>query len=89
MLTCPAGRAEVKIWIVLVAAFMVMLMTELTDWAGEPASLTCTVNAKLPAWVGIPAIWPDAETLKPVGKEPVVIDQLYGAVPPLADRDAE
>ena len=49
------------------------------------ASLTCTVNDAVPAVVGVPLICPvELLSVSPVGKEPALIDQLYGVVPPLA-----
>ena len=57
--------------------------------AGEPESVTCTVNEDVPAAVGVPEIAPLLERLKPVFNDPDVTDHLYGVVPPLAARDAE
>jgi hypothetical protein len=49
------------------------------------ASVTCTVNDTVPAVVGVPEITPvDAARFNPAGKEPELIDQVYGVVPPLA-----
>ena len=50
----------------------------------EFASLTDTVNMNDPACVGIPEMVPvDALMFKPGGSCPDVIENLYGAVPPL------
>jgi hypothetical protein len=57
--------------------------------AVELEPLTCTVNEALPACAGIPLIWPDEANNIPVGNDPEAIDQLYGGVPPLADKDVE
>ena len=48
------------------------------------ASVTCTVNDAVPAVVGVPLICPVEPSVNPAGKEPPLIDQLYGVVPPLA-----
>ena len=48
------------------------------------ASVTCTVNDAVPAVVGVPLICPVELSVSPAGKEPALIDQLYGVVPPLA-----
>ena len=54
------------------------------------ASVTCTVNDTVPVVVGVPEITPvDATRLNPVGNEPELIDQVYGAVPPLACKVVE
>jgi hypothetical protein len=50
-----------------------------------PASFTCTVNDTVPKVVGVPLICPVVLfSVRPAGKEPVLIAQLYGVVPPLA-----
>jgi hypothetical protein len=56
---------------------------------GEPESFTCTVKAEVPACVGVPEIKPEPEIVIPTGKLPFVIDQLYGAVPPVAAKVVE
>jgi hypothetical protein len=54
-------------------------------WAGEPASLRVTPKEKFPLPVGFPEMIPvDAAKLSPSGRVPEVIDQVYGAVPPVA-----
>ena len=54
------------------------------------ASVTCAVKLKLPALVGIPVMAPlVASNVRPAGKEPDVMDQRYGGVPPTAFRLAE
>jgi hypothetical protein len=58
-------------------------------FAGEDESATCTVKEEFPACVGIPLIVPLAARVKPVGNVPEVMDQLYGAVPPVAVNVAE
>lgn len=55
------------------------------ELAGDEESDTCTVKLDVPAVVGVPVIAPlVAFKLKPAGKVPVVIFQLYGAIPPVA-----
>jgi hypothetical protein len=50
-------------------------------------SFTITPSAKVPLTVGVPLITPVEEVrFKPAGKLPEVIDQMYGCVPPVADR---
>jgi hypothetical protein len=53
---------------------------------GVPESCAWNVTALLvTAAVGVPVIAPvEAFRFKPAGSEPLVIDQLYGVVPPLA-----
>jgi len=49
------------------------------------ASFTCAVNDAVPAVVGVPLICPvELLSVSPACKEPALIDQLYGVVPPLA-----
>ena len=48
------------------------------------ASFTCTVNDAVPAVVGVPLTCPVELSASPAGKEPALIDQLYGVAPPLA-----
>jgi len=56
---------------------------------GELESVTLTVNDEVPDAVGVPETWPEGERVSPGGNEPAVMDQLYGAVPPLTDKVAE
>src|ERR1700757_2922010 len=53
---------------------------------GEPASVTCTVNANVPTAVGVPLRTPAALRVSPVGSgpEPAASDQTYGVNPPPA-----
>jgi hypothetical protein len=54
------------------------------------ASLVLTVKLKVPAREGLPVMRPDDEaTDKPGGNCPDVIDQKYGATPPVAASPAE
>ncbi len=51
----------------------------------EDASVTFTVNGNVPDCVGAPATTPvEAFRLKPLGRVPEGMLQLYGEVPPLA-----
>jgi hypothetical protein len=71
------------------AAVTVILKTLVAVPAGLAESLTLTVKLKVPVAVGVPEIAPVLVKLRPAGKEPLVIDQLYGVVPPLAASVAE
>lgn len=60
------------------SAFVPMLLAE---------SVTSTVNEDVPAFGGVPEITPvDAFSVSPVGRLPVLIDHVYGEMPPLTDR---
>lgn len=52
--------------------------------AGLLASLTVTVKLNAPLVAGVPPIMPPDEIERPPGNRPPVIDQAYGAVPPVA-----
>jgi len=56
---------------------------------GLPASLSWAVKLKLPAAVGVPAITPLLDKRQARGQGSVVIDQVYGRVPPPAASVAE
>lgn len=48
------------------------------------------MKLKVPLAVGVPEIRPVlVERLRPAGRLPVLIDQAYGVVPPVASREAE
>jgi hypothetical protein len=53
---------------------------------GVVESVTLAVKLKEPAVVGVPEIVPVAESVRPAGKAPEVMLQLYGVVPPLAAK---
>jgi hypothetical protein len=57
--------------------------------AGELESVTLTVTEEVPVVVGVPLIAPEMLSVRPAGKEPELIDQVYGEVPPLAAKVAE
>ena len=60
----------------ILSAFVAMLF---------PASLTCIVKDAVPAVVGVPLICPvELFSVRPAGKEPEMIAQVYGVVPALA-----
>jgi hypothetical protein len=57
---------------------------------GLEESATVAVKLKVPLAVGVPDIRPVlAARLRPEGRLPEVIDQVYGVVPPVARRDLE
>ena len=67
-----------------------MLKPLLAVAAGLAESVARTVKLKVPLAVGVPVMAPVAAfKLSPAGSEPLVIDQVYGAVPPLAASVAE
>lgn len=52
---------------------------------GELESCVCMVTEKAPDCVGVPLIAPlEPSKLRPVGSEPPLMLQVYGAFPPLA-----
>src|SRR5215472_416172 len=52
--------------------------------AGDPLSVTATVNVVAPFAVGVPEIKPALESVSPAGKLPDAIDHVYPGVPPVA-----
>jgi hypothetical protein len=48
------------------------------------ASVAEIVNVKFPAWVGVPETAPEGSIFKPGGNAPIVIANVYGAVPAMA-----
>lgn len=77
--TVPFGSVPV---IVNAAGLITMVSFALTFCAGLPASVTFTVMGDEPAVVGVPLTVHPASA-RPAGSAPV-IEQEYGAVPPLA-----
>jgi hypothetical protein len=63
----------------------------LSDWVAVPfeLSLTCTVNPAVPGALGVPLIVPPAESDSPVGSEPLLTDQTYPPLPPVAESVCE
>ena len=59
-------------------------------FAEEDESLTWIVKLKVPKVVGVPEITPVAPfNVNPVGRDPELIFQLYGLVPPVACKVCE
>jgi hypothetical protein len=57
---------------------------------GELASATRAVKLAVPAVVGVPETTPvDAFRLRPEGREPALMLQAYGVLPPVATRVCE
>jgi len=64
-----------------------MLRFAVAVCTGELESCTCTVKDKVPEEVGVPPIAPlDLVKDKPAGSCPADTVQLYGEVPPVAER---
>ena len=77
-----AGNGEV---VVIPSAAGLIVMESDLDAVCERLSVTCTTKLATVAPVGVPLIAP-AESVKPDGSVPDVIDQVYGAVPPEAAK---
>jgi len=60
------------------------VMLRLLDAVWAVASVTWTVKGKEPAEVGVPEMLPEELSARPLGREPLPSDQLYGVVPPAA-----
>ena len=68
-----------------VAAAMLRENVRVAVCCVELESLTTTAIEKLPLTVGVPERLPVvAERLSPAGRLPEPVDQVYGAVPPVA-----
>jgi hypothetical protein len=52
------------------------------------ASTTFTVKVEIPDAAGVPLIW-EPDKFRPEGRAPVVMDHVYGTVPPLACKVCE
>src|SRR5687767_13798828 len=50
------------------------------------AAVARTVNVKVPAVVNVPDNTPAGVSVRPAGNAPAVTANVYGAVPPLADK---
>ena len=73
----------------VLAAAMLMLSACVAVAGVEAESVAFTVKFAVPATVGVPVIAPvPAFSVKPVGREPVVIDQVTAPVPPVAPNVA-
>ena len=67
------------------AATRERVTVDVAVWTGGPASLTVTPKEKLPLPVGVPEIAPvEGFKLRPVGRDPEEIAQVYGEAPPVA-----
>jgi hypothetical protein len=51
---------------------------------GELESTTLSVKLNVPAAVGVPEMVPPEDSVRPAGRAPELMLQLYGVVPPLA-----
>ena len=63
---------------------MVRLRFAVAVAGGLCESLTCTVKRWVPWLVGVPVMAPEELKVRPAGKLPEVIDQVYGGTPPEA-----
>ena len=78
----PAGSLAV---LIDSEADMVMLSDLVT--VVRLASFICTVKVLAPAVVGVPEMIPvEAARVRPAGRVPEAIDQVYGVWPPVAAR---
>ena len=46
--------------------------------------MTATVKVEVPEFVGVPAIVPEGDKVRPRGNAPDFREKVYGCVPPLA-----
>ena len=68
--------------VVIVGATVAAVITILNAFVALPALLVAfTVKLEVPAAVGVPEITPDAESVKPLGKLPLVSNHVIGVVP--------
>jgi hypothetical protein len=91
LLTVPEGNDEEVIVRVAggAAATTIDIAADFV-WTGLPLSVTVAVNLDVPLAVGVPEIAPLlTDKLRPAGRLPVLIDHVYGAVPPLAWGEPE
>jgi len=69
--------------VVIVRPAVTLTVKDRVAFADSPSD-TCIVKLKSPAAVGLPVMSPlDGFNARPGGNDPVVIDQLYGDLPPL------
>ena len=66
------------------AAVVVSDSTCVAVAAGVWRSRACTVNVAVSTAVGVPEMTPALSNARPAGKAPAIMDQAYGAVPPVA-----
>jgi hypothetical protein len=67
---------------------MVRLRFAVAVAGGVCESLTCTVKSWVPWLVGAPVMAAEELRVRPAGKLPEVIDQVYGGAPPEAASEA-
>jgi hypothetical protein len=83
--TCPEGTETVLICTGVTAAATVRVNDLVVVCAvGVVESVTLAVKLKEPDAVGVPEIVPAEDSVRPPGKAPALMLQLYGVVPPLA-----
>ena len=68
------------------ASVIVILSCCVSVEAGASLSVTFTVNVSIPATEGVPEITPEDDNDKPAGNTPLSKLQLYGEIPPIAER---
>jgi len=78
----PAGRGDD----VVIESCAVIVIESALVAVCDALSVTWTVKFAVPADVGDPLIAPPDDNPKPAGSVPTVMDQVYGAVPPVAPR---
>src|SRR6202007_137924 len=84
----PSGRAG-EGGVIETGGTMVMVKVRVAVCCATPVSMTCAINGKLPARVGVPVIAPDAAfNCRPGGSEPEVIVQLRAPALPPSDINA-
>src|SRR3989337_951338 len=85
-----AGTAVAGQMVKVVCATIVMVKSFVAICWGLLASIALTVKRKVPEAVGVPEMTPvPLLSDKPVGSDPLVIDHVYGEVPPLAPNVVE
>ena len=83
--TVPGVRGDVVV-ICNLGGLMTRVAARLAVCAGEPESVTDTVNELLPAVVGVPDKTPPLLNVSPAGRVPEVVLQVSAPVPPVAAR---
>jgi len=81
--TVPGGRGEVVV-IFNIGGAITNVAAKVAVCAGEPESVTDTVNELLPAVVGVPYKTPPLLSVSPAGRVPEVVLQVSAPVPPVA-----
>ena len=67
-----------------------MVRSVVAESSGDEESVTATLNDDDPIVIGVPVMAPVAASrLSPLGRLPVGIDHVYGAMPPVTARFAE